>query len=289
MKSALKCQLYYICNKIVILFIYFSFMKKIMLALIVMTLLTSCKTEEKEQFSTDTNKALEKVNVDLTKYPESLREVFAAHGGLQNWSAMRSMTYVMDDQETITDLQTRDIVVKAPTHTIGSKDGKVWIAQDSTHFPEARARFYHNLMFYFYAMPFLLADDGIVYSDAASLEKDGLIYPGIKIGYEANIGDAPDDNYILYYHPKTKKMEWLAYTVTYGKEGKSDQYSYIKYNKWQEVNGLLLPEELTWYTVEEGKPVDARDEPRVFTRVDVDRAGLDTITFAIPDNGVDVD
>ena len=26
------------------------------------------------------------------------------------------------------------------------------------------------------------------------------------------------DEYILYYHPETKKMSWLAYTVTYGKK-----------------------------------------------------------------------
>lgn len=264
-------------------------MKKTISVLLLMAVVISCKTEEKRPVVTEKETIRAEAMVDLSLYPEKLQDVLTAHGGLQKWSEMKSMTYRMDDQETITDLQSRDIVVSTPTYTIGSNGGKVWIAQDSTYFPKERARFYHNLMFYFYAMPFLLADDGIVYSDTAPLEKDGLEYPGIKIGFKENIGDAPDDNYILYYHPETKKMEWLAYTVTYGEDEKSDQYSFINYNKWQEVNGLILPEQLTWYKVEDNLPTVARGEPRVFTKVDVDRAGLDKQTFEKPQNGIYVD
>jgi hypothetical protein len=264
-------------------------MKKLILALFAATLIMSCKTDEKKEVSTDSEKTETTITIDLSNYPDGLQEVFAAHGGLDKWSQMKSMTYVMEDQETITDLKTRDIVVKAPTHTIGSKGGKVWIAQDSAAFPEARARFYHNLIFYFYAMPFLMADDGIIYSDVAPLEMDGISYPGIKIGYEANIGDAPDDNYLLYYHPETKKMTWLGYTVTYGKDSESDKYSFINYNKWQEINGLLLPEELTWYKVEDNKPTVPAGKTRVFSKVDVDAANMDAMTFAKPEDGVFVD
>ncbi|AGC76701.1 hypothetical protein LX97_01359 [Nonlabens dokdonensis] len=264
-------------------------MKNLFIALACILVITSCKTENdspsKEVPSTEAKIAA----IDTSRYPEELLNVFSAHGGLQEWSEMKSMTYNMDDQSTITDLKSRDIMLEAPNYSIGSINGKVWIAQDSTYFPKERARFYHNLMFYFYAMPFLLADDGIVYSDAAPLEKDGLVYPGIKIGYEANVGDAPDDNYILYYHPETKKMEWLAYTVTYGQSEKSNEYSYIKYNKWQEVNGLLLPKELTWYKVEENKPTVSAGKTRVFSKVDIDRGGLDKQTFKMPENGIYVD
>ena len=46
-------------------------------------------------------------------------------------------------------------------------------------------KFYYNLMFYFYAMPFILADDGIVYEDVKPLDIEGKSYPGIKISYES--------------------------------------------------------------------------------------------------------
>jgi len=144
-------------------------------------------------------------------------------------------------------------------------------------------------MFYFYAMLFLLADDGIVYNEANSLDMGGITYPGIKIGYEANIGDTPDDTHILYYHPEAKKMEWLAYAVTYGKDGTSSQYSFVKYNKWQEVNGLLIPEEITWCKIKNNKPIESAGKARIFTKVDRDAANMDKMTFSKPESGVYVE
>jgi hypothetical protein len=45
-------------------------------------------------------------------------------------------------------------------------------------------------------------------------------------------------------------MSWLAYTVSYGKDQKSDKFSSIKYSDWEEVNGLLLSKTLDWYVTE---------------------------------------
>lgn len=84
-----------------------------------MTLILSCKNENTEAAFTDEEMKVEKELVDLPQYLDGLKDVLTAHGGLQKWSEMKSMTYVMDDQETVTDLKTRDIIIKAPTHTIG--------------------------------------------------------------------------------------------------------------------------------------------------------------------------
>lgn len=264
-------------------------MKKIILVLFVATWIVSCKTDGKNEVSKVKETVVEHTRVDLSRYPQGLKDVLAAHGGLQKWSEMKSLTYSLDETETIADVQTRDIVVKSPTHTIGSLDGKVWIAQDSAYFPQARARFYHNLMFYFYAMPFLLADNGIVYEEVEPLEFNGVIFPGIKVGFEAAVGDSPDDNYLMYYHPITKKMTWLAYTVTAGKKGKSDNFSFVNYKEWNEVNGLLLPTQLAWYKVENNRPTIPAGKVREFKSIDVDSGDMDTATFAKPENGVYVD
>lgn len=270
-------------------------MKKIILALFTMSILLSCKTETKQE-SNDMKSQVEEMPVekmDMSSYPVALQEVFAAHGGFDTWSKIQSLTFTMPkesgDEIHTTDLKTRDALIETEKYNIGSVDGKVWLAQDSTYYPKQRARFYHNLMFYFYAMPFIVGDDGIVYSDTAPLEKDGVSYPGIKVGYESNVGDSPDDEYIIYYHPETKKMEWLGYTVTFGKGAKSTDFHYIKYNKWQDVDGLLLPEELTWYTTEDSLPTEARGEPRKFTRVDVDSSDMGDTFYNMPENGIYVD
>jgi len=41
-------------------------------------------------------------------------------------------------------------------------------------------------------------------------------------------------------------MEWLAYTVTFASKMPSDKYNIIRYNSWENVNGLILPKEITW-------------------------------------------
>jgi hypothetical protein len=79
-------------------------------------------------------------------------------------------------------------------------------------------------------------------------------------------------------------MAWLAYTVTYGKEGPSERYSFIKYDKWQEVNGLQLPSELQWYNVEEGQPTQMRNAMN-FTKPTATSTQLDKNLFEKPADG----
>jgi hypothetical protein len=270
-------------------------MKNTIIAIASLFALAACKNEVKE--SDTSSMQPETVQVDVSKYPQGLQDVFQTHGGLQKWSEMQTLTYTMPKEtgyeiHTV-DLKNRNTLVEGPGFKLGSDTGKVWIAQDTVAFPVERARFYHNLMFYFYAMPFILADDGIVYSDAPALVKDGISYTGLKIGYKANVGDSPDDEYVLYYHPETKRMEWLSYTVTYGKNEKSPNFKFIRYGDWQEVNGLILPQTLNWYNVENNLPTTVQTEGPYaavkFTKVDLDKAGMDAGFYKMPKNGKLVD
>ena len=72
-------------------------------------------------------------------------------------------------------------------------------------------------------------------------------YPGYKISFKPGKGTSPDDNYFVYYHPETYQMEWLGYTVTFFDKKVSNTVTIIKYNQWEDVSGLLLPKEITWY------------------------------------------
>ena len=80
-------------------------------------------------------------------------------------------------------------------------------------------------------------------------------------------------------------MAWLGYTVTFRSGEKSDSWSFIKYETWEEVNGLLLPKKLTWYNVKDNKPTDARNE-RVFDKVTVSNLKLDASVFEKPKGAV---
>ena len=77
-------------------------------------------------------------------------------------------------------------------------------------------------------------------------------------------------------------MTWLGYTVTFRSGEKSEDWHFIKYDKWEEVNGLILPKKLTWYNVKDNKPTDERNDVR-FDKVTVSALKLDSDVFAKPD------
>ncbi len=246
--------------------------------------LYSCKQAAKKQELTEkqTTTILQK------EYPESIASVFKAHGGIDTWNAMNNLCYTIEkesgNETQKVDLKSRKVTIETNKYTLGFDGEKVWLDQDSMYFQPKRARFYHNLYFYFYAMPFVLGDDGITYSEVDPLTFEGIIYPGTKISFGSDVGDAPDDEYILYRDPKTNQMAWLAYTVTYGKNEKSDRFSYIKYDQWNDVNGIQLPSKLQWYTVEEGVPTVVRSE-QVFSKPTISETQLPSSIFEKPASG----
>ena len=76
-------------------------------------------------------------------------------------------------------------------------------------------------------------------------------------------------------------MTWLAYTVTFMDQKKSDNWNYIKYDKWQEVNGLQFPEKMTWWNVENGKPTNEKMDIK-FDKITATETKLDASVFAKP-------
>ncbi len=227
-------------------------MKKILLLLII-TIIVSCKNEVKKGVIKD-------------NFPEELRKVFEKHGGIESWRKAQVLSFNKGKEVHTTDLHSRKTVINTPKYSLGFDGKEVWLSQeDSTSF-KGNKEMYYNLYFYFYAMPFVLADDGIKYDKVEDLTFDGVKYSGYKISYNADKGASPDDNYIIYFNPKTYQMEWLAYTFTYGSNKPNDKYNIIKYNKWENVNGLVLPKEITWYKKDKnGLPTEPRGKALEFT------------------------
>ncbi len=226
---------------------------------ITLVLLISCKGKTKE-----VNYSEENLDVTTSIYPENISKVFDAHGGIDVWNKMRSLVFTMPkqsgDEVTTTDLKNRNSLIEMPRHTIGFNGKDVWLYSKDTTPYKGNARFYYNLMFYFYAMPFVLADDGIIYENVEPLVFEGKSYPGIKISYESGVGESPEDEYVLYYDSETNQMAWLSYTVTYFSKEKSKEFRFIKYSNWITVDGLLLPETITWFHYENNVPTTKKND-----------------------------
>lgn len=250
-------------------------MKKIIILILIATLV-SCKNDAKP--------ATQKVEIKKENFPDELAKVFEKHGGIATWRKAKTLSFNIGEEAHTSDLQSRKIVINSPNYSLGFDGKEIWLDQvDSTAF-KGNKDFYYNLYFYFYAMPFVLADDGIIYEKTADLIFENTNYPGYKISFKANIGTSSDDTYKVYFNSETHQMEWLAYTVTFKAKEPNNDYHIIKYNKWENVNGLILPYEITWYKMnEKGMPTTQQGPATVFTLPLISEGKLGTSFFAKPD------
>ncbi|MGK0314592.1 MAG: hypothetical protein ACI86M_000812 [Saprospiraceae bacterium] len=224
-------------------------MKHIFLFLAVI-LIVSCKNVPPETTTVDKTPQIE--------YPAELVKIFDNHGGLDKWNSMKSMSYEIVKEEgnekQFIDLHDRRERIEASNFTSGYDGKEYWIEADTTY--KGNAKFYTNLIFYFYAMPFVLADAGINYEKTEPIEFEGESYPGYRISYGDGVGVSPEDEYFIHYDSETNEMAWLGYTVTFFSGKKSEKRSYIRYNDWKNFNGVKSPNSLTWFTIEEEKLIE---------------------------------
>ncbi|PQJ81355.1 DUF6503 family protein [Polaribacter glomeratus] len=249
-------------------------MKKIILLIVIATIV-SCKNDAKP--------ATQKEEIKKESFPDELAKVFEKHGGIATWRKAKTLSFNKGEEAHTSDLQSRKIVINSPKYSLGFDGKEIWLDQaDSTAF-KGNKDFYYNLYFYFYAMPFVLADDGIIYEKVDSISFDGTNYPGYKISFKANVGTSSDDNYKVYFNSETYQMEWLAYTVTFKAKEPNNEYHIIKYNKWENVDGLVLPNEITWYKMDKkGMPTKPQGPATVFTLPLVSEGKLGTSFFTKP-------
>jgi len=179
-----------------------------------------------------------------------------AHGGIQQWKKEKTLKFTIgspeDTQQHIVDLHHRMDKTITLGYEIGYDGKDAWVMNKEGKY-EGNAAFMHDLMFYFYAMPFALADQGVNYAKTEDKEIKGKNYQGIKVTFDAGIGASSSDEYYLYYEPETYKMAWLGYKATFGSDKKSEFPNYINYDKWALVDGLLLPTSIAWYNVDQGE------------------------------------
>ena len=248
--------------------------------------ITSCK-EAPKSIDNEGEKTETLVVQKTNTYPVNLSAILEAHGGLEAWRAKRTLSFTMpkpDGGEThTTDLFTRNEKIATPNFKMGYDGKDFWLADENKVY-EGDPVFYHNLMFYFYAMPFVLADDGINYGETDNLEFEGKSYPGIRISYDDGVGISSKDEYFLHYDADTNQMAWLGYTVTFRSGEKSENVKWIRYNDWQQLNGLVLPNSLTWHKVEDGKIMEAAST-RNFENVFITDVAKTADFYAMPENG----
>jgi len=262
-------------------------MKYIAMVLVLASVL-SCKSDNKKVESVKEELGAKKeVNVSMPDYPEALMKIFENHGGINNWKSKKSLVFHIGEEQHTIDLQSRMDRIDGPGYSLGFDGDKVWL-QDVDKAYKGDPVFYHNLRFYFFAMPFLLGDKGIIYGETEDLEYEGVSYPGIAISFKSGTGVSYKDEYFLHYDPKTYEMAWLGYTVSYRSGERSNKVNWIRYHDWKETNGLKLPVALTWYSAE-GRTIKAPRKPVVYEKVAISEQASSPSLFKKPQNAVFVE
>jgi hypothetical protein len=214
--------------------------------------LSSCENapEQKEEVS-------RKPTSERSRFPSVLQHIFQSHGELNNWEQMKRLSFSVDnsnarEMHTI-NLKSRNTLIESDVYTIGFDGDNVWLRDDYNNF-NGNARFYYNQMFYLFSMPFIVSDPGIFYTERKDTTLEFETYGTLHIGFRRSVGASPQDEYIIYYNKKTMEMAWLGYTVTYFDKKRSTDWHFIKYDGWQEVNGLKIPKTIVKYETVDDKP-----------------------------------
>ncbi len=191
-------------------------------------------------------------------FPEAFDQALKAHGGLEQWNAYGTLTFdEISGEDTVfhlIDLKNRnERMEKKGAYKIGFTQDTVVVYPTPDSFPAKNPRFYHNLRFYFFAIPFVTADAGAHQHSMPPAELQGVTYNRVKITFGDGVGIAPKDQYVLWFEQDTHRLKMINYSVTYFDESRAEQYNAIVYSQWQEVGGLIVPLEMTGYKWEDGQ------------------------------------
>ncbi len=216
-----------------------------------------------------------------------LTQCLDAHGGIKKWNSFEALRYRLDasgktSTQTI-QLHDRRTYHKADAYEMGFDGKKTWLVGDKKEVPTGNPDFYHNLDFYFFAMPFVIADPGVFLKNGGQMQAEGKTFDVLEVSYGANVGAAPRDIYKLLIDPTTHRMEWLLYTVTYFNQD-SQKMSAKKYLDWKNVQGLLVPTRMENYTFADGVISGEPGAPRVFSDIEFFKKMRDASIFNQPGN-----
>jgi hypothetical protein len=200
-----------------------------------------------------------------------------AHGGLAAWYRAPTSSYtwmyankdidvrfksflVVDNRtrEAYHDLLTTGSYGDArPVDARFAWDGeRAWIAPDSIQQPNPR--FWALSGFYFQQIPFVLADPGLTYEALPDDSIDGTPHDMVRVGFQAGVGDTPDDTYTLYLDKETGRVDAIRYTVSYGRDVEDPSAlpeTFFDYQDDTTVHDLTVPTRFEGYTYSEAEGI----------------------------------
>ena len=195
-------------------------------------------------------------SVEVNEGRDLVMESIDAHGGLDQWYGNGQLkfrwTYHMTDRgpgAVVDTVQVVDVKTLAVKHEVVGKDiefgvnqGKGWIQPADAEFMPPY-RFWALTPYYFLGMPFIFNDENANFELLADTKEfQGKAYQQVKITYNKEAGDSPDDYYVLLIDPETKVTRGAYYIVTSDLLGnpKVGPEKFITLDNLADVSGVKL-------------------------------------------------
>ena len=127
---------------------------------------------------------------------------------------------------------------------------KVFITPpDTTSEAYKRARFDIFTWSYFFAIPYKLNDSGTKWKILEEETLNNQTYSTAKLSFEKEIGDSPEDWYLLYADKETNRLEVMVYIVTYSKsyEEANKKPGAIRYEKYTSIENIPFATQWTFW------------------------------------------
>lgn len=184
--------------------------------------------------------------------PAEFKELLDAHGDWNKWINAKAFSYAMIHETTLAmenhyvNLDDRKVRIDAESWQIGNDGKRIWISPDLESFQGKSVRFYHNLYFYFFSIPYVFTDPGVTVKKTENKLLNGTSYEALSVDFDSGVGDSPDDSYFMLIDPETGRLAWLLYRVTFFDKNNTNMNA-LKYEDYRDEDGLMFPRFLTGY------------------------------------------
>jgi hypothetical protein len=84
------------------------------------------------------------------------------------------------------------------------------------------------------------------------------VYRRVSVAFGSDVGESPDDQYILWFKKSDNLLSMINYSVTYFDPTNSSKFNAMVYDDWQTVGDLKLPAKWTSYKWENDSLGDKR-------------------------------
>ena len=159
---------------------------------------------------------------------------------------------------------------------------------EGANYSEKRARFDIFTWQYFFALPYKLSDPGTSWELTGEQSLNETSYQTGKLTFGENIGDAPDDWYLIYSDDKDLIYS-AAYIVTYSgdvEKAESDPHA-ITYEDYQTVEGIPFATKWKFWGWQQDKGLT--DQLGNATISNIQFKSASEANFNIPENATKVE